>query len=129
MKFKLENKTEINTEDFSLIEKNMKLMKSYGTHSFASLTDEYGNYIQVGGGQFTCFVERFDYSSKILYRANHNNSSTKFPDGTKLEFGGGCVTLKSTEWFNITESIELFSCFFKKIDFPKEILWVEHQLY
>lgn len=128
MKLELENKGIISVDNFSIIEKCMKLMKSYGPHSFASLTDEFGNYIQVGGGQYTCFVERFDASKNILYRANHENSSTKFPDGTKLEFGGGSVILKSTEWFNISDSIFLFSCFFKNCEFPKEVFWIDHKL-
>jgi hypothetical protein len=128
MKFEIENKAATEIENFSTIERHLKLLKSYGPHSFASLTDSNGNYIQVGGGQYTCFVERFDASNKILYRANHEKSSTNFPNKTKLEFGGGSVILNSTEWFNINDVICLFLSFYLNNPYPSDIYWTEYKI-
>lgn len=37
--------------------KELKKLKSYGPSSFACITDDNGNYVQVAGGRSTCFIE------------------------------------------------------------------------
>ncbi|WP_431035962.1 hypothetical protein [Pseudomonas yamanorum] len=105
--------------------KILKKLKSYGPSSFACITDDEGNYVQVAGGRFTCFIERYDAKSKKLFRGYHSNSSTNFEDGTLLSFGGGRVELKKDEWFNIDEVIEVFSLFSQNQPLPENIHWRE----
>jgi hypothetical protein len=64
MKLKIENKEELNVDKFEIVKKALKSLRSYGPNSYAILTDGFGNYIQVGGGIFTCFVEKYDVCEK-----------------------------------------------------------------
>lgn len=123
MKLKIENKEELFVDKFSNVKKELKNLRSYGPNSYAILTDEFGNYIQVGGGLFTCFVEKYDFTEKKIYRAYHEKSSTNFEDGSVLRFGGGDVILNKNNWFNISEVEVLFNKFFIKEDFPSDIYW------
>ena len=123
MKLSVENKQEITVLKFETVEKNLNSLKSYGPHTYAILMDERGNYIQVAGGLFTCFVERFDSKEKKIYRATHAISSTNFEDGSVLVFGGGSVKLNKNNWFNIEDVIKLFNSFFLNEKYPEDIDW------
>lgn len=123
MKLKIENKEELNVDKFEIVKKALKSLRSYGPNSYAILTDGFGNYIQVGGGLFTCFVEKYDVCEKKIYRAIHEKSATNFEDGSVLIFGGGTVKLNKNNWFNIEEATVLFNKFFIKEDYPSDINW------
>ena len=94
MKLEAENSPVIAGVSHVQLIKTLEKLKSYGPSSFACITDDDGNYVQVAGGRFTCFIERYDAKSKRLFRGYHSNSSTNFEDGTLLSFGGGRVELK-----------------------------------
>lgn len=125
MKLEAENSPVKVSVNQAQIIKSLKKLKSYGPSSFACITDGDGNYVQVAGGRFTCFIERYDAKSKKLFRGYHSNSSTNFEDGTLLSFGGGRVELKKDEWFNIDEVIEVFSLFSQNQALPESIYWRE----
>lgn len=94
MKFEAENSpVKVGINQAQLI-KALEKLKSYGPSSFACITDDEGNYVQVAGGRFTCFIERCDAKSKRLFRGYQSNSSTNFEDGTLLSFSAGRVLLK-----------------------------------
>jgi hypothetical protein len=125
MKLEAENSSVIFGVDQSKLIKTLKKLKSYWPSSFACITDEDGNYVQVAGGRVTCFIERYDAKSKKLFRGYHSNSSTNFEDGTTLSFGAGSVQLKKDEWFNIDDVIEVFLLFNKGQSLPEGIYWRE----
>lgn len=125
MKFEVENSPVMFNVDRAYIAKALKKLKSYGPSSYACMTDGDGNYIQVAGGRFTCFIERYDAKSNRLFRGCHANSSTNFEDGTVLSFGAGSVQLKKDEWFNIDDVIEVFSLFNERRALPESICWRE----
>ncbi|WLI06922.1 hypothetical protein PSH66_00920 [Pseudomonas sp. FP597] len=125
MKLEAENSPVIDDVNQAQLIKALKKLKSYGPSSFACMTDDDGNYVQVAGGRFTCFIERYDAKSKKLFRGYHSNSSTNFEDGTLLSFSAGRVPLKKDEWFNIDDVIEVFSLFNKNQVLPESICWRE----
>ncbi|AZF24379.1 hypothetical protein [Pseudomonas sp. R2-60-08W] len=125
MKLEAENSPVIIGFNQAQLIKALKKLKSYGSSSFACITDDDGNYMQVAGGRFTCFIERYDAKSKKLFRGYHSNSSMNFEDGTLLSFGGGRVPLNKDEWFNIDDVIEVFSLFTQNQTLPENIYWRE----
>ena len=98
-------------------------LRSYGPSSFASLTNEQGDYLQVGGGGVTCLLERRDAASGRHYRAFHNKPSTVFADGTLLAFSGGNIPLRSDEWFTAAVVADAFCAFSKGVGLPEAIRW------
>ncbi|GAB7532012.1 hypothetical protein PS3A_44270 [Pseudomonas sp. 3A(2025)] len=125
MKLEAESSPVIISVNQAQLVKTLKRLKSYGPSSFACITDDDGNYVQVAGGRFTCFVERYDAKNKILFRGYHSNSSTNFEDGSLLSFGAGRVQLKKDEWFNVDDVIEVFSRFNEGQALPESIYWRE----
>ena len=57
MLLEVENKPSRNVDDFQVVEKELRTLKSYGPSSFAILTNADGDFIQVAGGRVTCVVE------------------------------------------------------------------------
>lgn len=47
----IEGKKPVQVQDFALVEKTLRSLKSYGPASFAILTKEDGSYVQVAGGE------------------------------------------------------------------------------
>lgn len=125
MKLEAENSPVITGVSQAQLIKTLKKLKSYGPSSFACIADDEGNYLQVAGGRYTCFIERYDAKNKKLFRGFHSNSSTNFEDGTSLSFGGGRVELRKDEWFNIDDVIEVFSLFSQNQALPESIHWRE----
>jgi hypothetical protein len=82
MKFEVENSPAIIDVNQSQLVNILKKLKSYGPSSYACLTDDDGNYVQVAGGRFAYFIEMYDAKSKPLFRGCHSNSSTNFEDGS-----------------------------------------------
>lgn len=98
-------------------------LRSYGPSSFASLTDQSGNYLQVAGGGVTCMLERRDAASGHHFRGYKDERSKVFPDGTALVFGGGEIRLSADEWFSAQEIAELFSAFLRSDELPPLVKW------
>ena len=71
MKLEAENSPVIVGSNQAQLIKELKKLKSYGPSSFACITDDNGNYVQVAGGRSTCFIERLDAKSKKLFRCYH----------------------------------------------------------
>ena len=106
-----------------LLESRLLALRSCGRHSYASLTDAQGSYVQVAGGGVTCLIESFDASTSTRSRAFRDKPSPVFPDGTVLSFGGGEMRLKSDEWFHASAVVEIFLCFKHERHYPETVHW------
>jgi hypothetical protein len=58
MRFEVESRPTIEDASEQDVRSAISALRSFGPSSFASLTDENGNYLQVGGGGVTCLLER-----------------------------------------------------------------------
>lgn len=125
MKFEGENFASLLNPSEAVLARRLKSLKRYGAHSYASLTDERGAYLQVAGGGATCLVERYDSDSGRRFRAFLDRAHPLFPDGTALEFGAGALTLKSDEWLSLPLVLELFLCFRSGVPYPDHVFWRE----
>jgi len=123
MKFEGQNFAAASAPSDHVLESRLLALKSYGRHSYASLTDAQGNYLQVAGGGVTCMVESFNVSTSKRLRAFHDKPSPVFPDGTVLAFGAGELRLKSDEWFHASAVVEIFLCFRHGRAYPDTVHW------
>ena len=123
MKFEGQNFTALTAPSDRILESRLLALRSYGRHSFASLTDAQGNYLQVAGGGITCMVESFDVASSTRLRAFHGVPSPVYPDGTVLAFGAGEIPLKADEWFHASAVVEMFLCFKNGRPYPAAVHW------
>lgn len=98
-------------------------LRSYGPSSFASLTDEHGNYLQVAGGGLTCLLERRAAAGAQHFRAYLETPSGIHPDGTILAFGGSQVKLQADEWISVPLVIEAFTAFLQDHTLPQTLRW------
>jgi hypothetical protein len=98
-------------------------LRSYGPSSFASITDDDGSYIQVGGGGVGCVLERRDTVESRHYRGYHDSPSKVFPDGTVLAFSGGSVAMRADEWFTVRVVADAFVAFLERRPLPEAIRW------
>lgn len=110
------------------LQKIIKSLRSFGPCSFATLTDEYGNYLQVGGGGVTCLIEKRDVLQQRHFRGYQSDKRRGCPDGTILTFGGGSVALLADEWFSSAQAVEIFVCFLNRESLPGYVLWREVNL-
>jgi hypothetical protein len=62
-------KTPVAEKSFAKIEKELRALKSYGPHSFASLNKPDDSFVQVAGGRVTCVLEMREMPSEKLWRA------------------------------------------------------------
>lgn len=98
-------------------------LRSYGPASFATLSDDVGNYVQAAGGQATCLLERRDATHGRHYRAHLKERSKVFTDGTILACGVGQIKLAADEWLMAPLVTEAFVAFLKGSELPRTILW------
>lgn len=56
MKFDIEGKAGIAAPTQAQIRRAIKSLRSYGPSSYASLTDDGGNYVQVAGRRWRCLL-------------------------------------------------------------------------
>ncbi|WP_312414426.1 hypothetical protein [Comamonas sp.] len=98
-------------------------LRSYGPSSYASLTDENKNYVQVAGGGTTCLMELYDAESGKRWRAFGDIRSKIFPDGTLLVFSAGQMPMMADEWISIDKVIEAFCCVLNGLDYASDIKW------
>lgn len=100
-------------------------LRSYGPSSIASLTDEAGSYLQVGGGGVTCLIERRDAATGKHFRGHYDLPSKVFPDGTILAFGANKIRMAANEWFDRTMVADAFAAFLRGEELPTSIKWRE----
>ncbi|MCZ2498104.1 hypothetical protein GN316_15165 [Xylophilus sp. Kf1] len=111
MKLQGERLAEVVAPTDKVIQRRIMSLRSYGPHSFASLQDDGGGYVQVAGGGITCMVERYNAITGRRERAHNLLGNPAFPDGTILCFGGGELRLQSDEWITATKVVEIFLAF------------------
>jgi hypothetical protein len=125
MRLEVEKKAPIDNVSDAKVRAEILALRSFGPSSFASVTDEQGNYLQVAGGGMTCMLERRDAASGRHYRAYNDTPSKVFPDGTILMFGGGKIALQSDEWFAASTVVEVFLSFLNGRELPVSLRWRE----
>ncbi|MEW9306317.1 hypothetical protein [Labrys neptuniae] len=123
MRFEVEKKAPVENVKEAKIRAVLNSLRNYGPSSFASITDDIGNYLQVAGGGLHCMLERYDAKDNKFYRAYLDSKSKIFSDGTILAFGGGELKLLSDEWVSISIVIEAFVAFLNHKDLPSKIKW------
>lgn len=123
MRLDVEKQSEVNEVTEMQVRASIMSLRSYGPSSFASLTDEVGNYVQVAGGGVTCMLERRDAVTGQHFRGYKDEKSQFFPDGATLAFGGGEIKLQADEWFSAKEVVDVFISFLRKEEMPAFIRW------
>ena len=123
MKFDIQGKEGIAAPTPAQISRAIKSLRSYGPSSYASLTDDAGNYVQVAGGGISCMVEHIEIDGERRRRAFHDKPSPVRPDGTILVFGAGNIPMRSDEWFMSDQVVEIFLAFLNGRPFPPSIHW------
>jgi hypothetical protein len=123
MKFDIEGKAGIAAPTQVQISRAIKSLRSYGSSSYASLTDDGGNYVQVAGGGVSCMVEHFEIDGERRRRASHDKPSPVRPDDTILVFGAGNIPMQSDEWFMSDQVAGIFLAFLNGKPFPPSIHW------
>jgi hypothetical protein len=94
-----------------------------GGSTFASLTDEAGNYIQVAGSRPWCVIERRHLKPLKHERAFQETPKPKYKDGAKLSTGAGELSLKHDEWFLLKDAAELAVSFLRQEEVPARVQW------
>ena len=123
MILQIEGKAELVQPSATRLRSALKSLRSYGPSSYASLTDNQGNYIQVAGGGVTCMVERYEKGTNTRERADHDKPSPIRPDGTILAFRAGNISMRSDEWFMADQVVELFAAFLNGDAYPDCAHW------
>jgi hypothetical protein len=123
MRLEVESRPPIDNATEAQVRTAVLGLRSYGPSSFASMTDEAGNYLQVAGGGVTCMLEMRDASTGRHYRAYHDVDRPTHPDGTLLVFGGGEIALRADEWFAAPLVADAFVSFLKGEKLPSSIKW------
>ena len=93
-----------------------------GETSFASLTNEVGDYVQVAGSRPWCLIE-LRQSGPTHERAFQDTPSPKYKDGAKLRTGAGDITLRHDEWLLLKDAAEVFVAFLRGEPFPSHVKW------
>lgn len=123
MRLEVEGRPPIDNATEAQVRSALSMLRSYGPSSFASITNEAGNYLQVAGGGVTCMLEMRDSSARRHYRAYQDVSRPIHPDGTLLVFGGGEIPLKADEWLAAPVVADAFVSFLKGEELPGSIKW------
>ena len=125
MKFEMEKKLPKSNPTEKQVRASIARLRSFGPSSFASLSDEAGNYVQVAGGGITCLLERREASTGRRFRGFKDGRNPNYPDGTLLVFGAGEIALQSDEWFQQNEAADVFAAFLSGRDVYAAIKWRE----
>lgn len=122
MKLEIEGRPVNTVPTRAQITRALKALRSYGKSSYASLTDDTGNYVQVAGGGVSCMIERFAFGAQ-RWRAFHNKPSPVRPDGTILVFRAGNIPMRSDEWFMANQVVGVFLAFLGGTSYPPFVHW------
>ena len=123
MIFEVENKAAVSVANFPVIKKSLASLKSYGRHSFASLTKADGSYVQVAGGGMTCILEKHMPSEGIHCRAYLEKPRPPFEGEVTLFYGGGQIKALADEILPIDIVTHVFYSFFTSIPIPENLYW------
>lgn len=123
MQLARENAKPIDSPSAKQIERALRSLHLPGPPAFASLTDEHGNYIQVGGGGQGCMIEYRDAVNGHHWRAWQDKPIVPFPDGSLICFTGGQFALQQNEWFNIDQALACFLKFHEQSHRPTNVHW------
>lgn len=123
MILQVENKSSVQVKSFSQVEKKLRSLKSYGPSSYAIMTNQTGEYLQVAGGRVTCVVEHGIPKNEILKRAYLTNPKVSFRGPQTLVFGGGELQMEPDEILFIDDVIELFSSFYHSKPLDIQVKW------
>jgi hypothetical protein len=121
--FERENKNPIENPSSRRIEAELRKLRSEGPSSFASLTNDEGDFLQVAGGGAGCLVERRDAVRGRQFRAYQDDPVVPFEDGTELCFSSGRVPLRPREWFRLNQAVEIFITFNEGRPLPEYVRW------
>ena len=91
--------------------------------SFASLTDESNNYVQLAGGRPWCLIERRRTNPLIHERAFQHTPHPKYEDGARISTGAGEIVMKHDEWFLLKDAADVFASFLNRRPFPEHVQW------
>lgn len=94
-----------------------------GRTSFASLTDEAGNYIQVAGSRPWCVIERRQLAPPKHERAFQETPKPKYMDGARLSTGTGDIALRHDEWFLLKDAADIVVAFLRHDAIPERVKW------
>jgi hypothetical protein len=123
MILEVEKKSPVAAKGFAKIEKELRALKSYGPHSFASLNKPDGSFVQVAGGRVTCVLEMREMPSAKLWRAYMDEPRVPFEGLQTLMFGGGRLEVDPGEILFIDDVVCAFKAFFLHQAFPDKIKW------
>jgi hypothetical protein len=123
MILEVEKKQPVQVKNFAQVEKELRALKSYGPHSFASLTREDGTYLQVAGGRVTCVLELREQPENRHFRAYLVGSSARSKTQQTIMFGGGMLQLEYDEVLFIDDVVVAFRAFFNSEPFSDEMKW------
>jgi len=91
--------------------------------TFASLTDNSGNYVQVVGGRPWCMVEWRQVDPLIHRRANSEAVRRPYKDGATIRSGAGEIILRADEWLLLKQAADIFAAFHAGKSFPEFVRW------
>lgn len=122
MKLEAEGQLAIENPSEELV-RAMFLGLQQGGPTFASLTDEAGNYIQVAGSRPWCLIERRQLKPLKHERAFQETPRPQYKDGAKLSTGAGEISLKHDEWFLLEDAAEVAVSFLRHEEVPAHVKW------
>jgi hypothetical protein len=103
-------------------ERKIALELSRTRMSFACISSDANEYVQVAGGPGLFLLERRDADGSH-YRASQEPPVVSHPDGTKMSFSGGTVVMAQGEWFLLRQVVEVFVAFAEDRQLPTGIRW------
>ncbi|MFL6629327.1 MAG: hypothetical protein ACJ8G1_23000 [Vitreoscilla sp.] len=123
MRFEVENKPPIEGPSARRVRAGILCLRNRGRSSFATLTDDRGNYLLAAGGGLTCMLERRDVDAGRMLRACVDRPGVIVPDGTILAFGAGQIRLMADEWLTAPQVAEAFDAFLQGKPWPAILRW------
>jgi hypothetical protein len=110
-------------------EKKLKQQLSYLKgikKSFATLSKDSNNFIQMAGGGQTCCIEKKENGQ--LFRAKQKNTIVPWTKKSILSTSCGDFELKPEEYFNIEQVVEIFVSYLNDSKLPDYVSWNETNL-
>lgn len=120
----VENKRSTEVTDFHKVQKAIEGLRSHGKSSFAILSSNSGDYIQVAGGIVTCVLER-------RLGSEHSRAYVREPkvpfEGTQvISCGAGMLKVQPEEILFAEDAVAAFRAFFTGGNYPENILWRDY---
>lgn len=116
-------------DNFESVSEKLDDMGKNG-HSYFYITDQIGNYIQIGGYGNSYTVEKRIYTSPGAYvhtKAQYSNMETVREEGV-VTIAGNSVRLKQSQILTKDVARQLLLSFFQGVEFMDFIEWIEMDL-